>query len=413
MQLLRVVNKPVGGVMLAASLLFGVHNSTSSLWSEKQASKSDIHGIPLKDVNVTTDTLSEPSTLQQLFSEVGIDDTNQILLSKRLEINEILPNGTEYRVYRKYGSTKYLIYDLPEGLYRVITLGKRPSIATGVYEAKIEKKAIVGRVSNNMFQTVNQLGMERQFVDKLAEIFAWEIDFHKLGPDDTFKTIYQEKRRNGVKVGNGKIIAASFTHENQTFHAFYFEHAGLYGYFDEQGNPVEKSYLQAPLDFSYITSKYSKSRFHPVLKEYIPHLGTDYAAPSGTPVKAVGSGTIELAGASGKNGLYIKIRHDNTYATGYLHLSKVAENISSGKVVNQGDIIGYVGSTGLATGPHLCFRFWKNGKQVDPFSEKHTRNSRINKEILPIFKEEADRLKNMLDNLNIEERDENFFVLNV
>ena len=414
MQFLQSVNKQVSGTIIAAGLLLGFHSLDASKWYASQPVETDSYGIPVEGLTVASNTLSQALTLGQLFEVAGIDKAQIQRLKNRIDLERTLSVGKSYNIYHKKGVTKYLVYDVGTNYYQVIRLGENPAIATGKYEASVQIKAVAGRVSENMYKTVQTLGMERSFVNILSDIFAWEIDFHKLGPDDTFKVIYEEMYRNGEKIGNGKILAASFTHNSETFYAYYYERGGLYGYYDEAGFPIEKSYLQAPLEFSYITSKYSKSRFHPILKEYVPHLGTDYAAPSGTPVKAVGDGIVELAGASSKSGLNVKIKHDSTYATSYLHLSKIARDVTSGARVNQGDVIGYVGSTGLATGPHLCFRFWKNDKQVDPFSEKHSPKNRINEEHQPDFKEKVSKLKDALDDLTIDEdEDKSFYVLNV
>jgi murein DD-endopeptidase MepM/ murein hydrolase activator NlpD len=151
------------------------------------------------------------------------------------------------------------------------------------------------------------------------------------------------------------------------FWGFYFDQDSLGSFYDENGNSLQKAFLQAPVKFSRISSRYSKRRFHPVQKRYKAHLGTDYAAPHGTPIRSTGDGTVIAAGYTGGNGNYVKIRHNSIYTTQYLHMSKFAKGMKAGKAVKQGEVIGYVGSTGLATGPHVCYRFWKNGVQVDPF----------------------------------------------
>jgi murein DD-endopeptidase MepM/ murein hydrolase activator NlpD len=171
--------------------------------------------------------------------------------------------------------------------------------------------------------------------------------------------------------GVGKILAARFYHQNKTYHAFRFTTSdGETDYFDINGRTMRKAFLKAPLQFSRISSHFSPKRFHPVQRRWKPHLGTDYAAPTGTPIMTTADGVIESAGYTSGNGNYVKVKHNSTYSTQYLHMSKIGKGIKPGVRVRQGDVIGYVGSTGLATGPHVCYRFWKNGVQVDALKEK-------------------------------------------
>jgi len=171
-------------------------------------------------------------------------------------------------------------------------------------------------------------------------------------------------------VDAGKLLAADYKGRLGEKYVFYFDNGKYKGYFDQDGRPMKKSYLAAPLKYAKITSKFSMSRLHPILNKVVPHFGTDYAAPTGTPILAVSDGVIEAQGYTGGNGNYVKIKHDRTYSSQYLHMSRFPKGQRSGQRVRQGQVIGYVGSTGLATGPHVCFRFWKNGTQVNPKSCK-------------------------------------------
>jgi len=172
---------------------------------------------------------------------------------------------------------------------------------------------------------------------------------------------------DGAATGAQNILAVNFTHKDRERKAYYFNNDSIAAYFDDKGESLRKAFLKAPVKYSRISSKFTGKRFHPVLKRYKSHLGTDYAAPTGTPIFAVGDGVISKSAYTSGNGNYVKIRHNGTYETQYLHMSKRAAKV--GQSVQQGDVIGYVGSTGLATGPHVCFRFWKNGKQVDHLKE--------------------------------------------
>ena len=202
---------------------------------------------------------------------------------------------------------------------------------------------------------------------KLADIFAWSIDFYRIQKGDWFKVIYEEKFVDNESIGIGKIEAVEFNHFERSFYAFNFEKVGNSEYYDEEANSLRKAFLKSPLKFSRLSSRFTMRRFHPVQKRWKAHLGTDYAAPRGTPIMATSDGVVIKSSYTRGNGKYVKLRHNSVYETQYLHMSK--RNVKEGQQVRQGDVIGYVGSTGLATGPHVCYRFWKNGKQVDHLRE--------------------------------------------
>jgi murein DD-endopeptidase MepM/ murein hydrolase activator NlpD len=226
-------------------------------------------------------------------------------------------------------------------------------------------------------------GASPQLVDYVADIFGWQLDFTRLQKGDRYKIIYQKQLVEGEVAEVGPILAAEFIHEENPFYAVRFDQGKGPDYFDEKGHSLRKAFLKYPVKFTRISSRYSGKRFHPVLKRYRSHLGTDYAAPRGTPIRAVGDGIITEATYHRGNGNYVKIRHNANYSTQYLHMSRIGSGIKPGAKVSQGQTIGFVGSTGLANGPHLCYRFWKNGKQVDamkvelPPSEPITEENKI------------------------------------
>ena len=258
--------------------------------------------------------------------------------------------------------TEYIFFDFRNG----IDVYKKEKES----ESCIETASAV--ISGSLYKTLDKLDLGSELATKLADIYAWTIDFYKIQKGDHFKIVYEQTYVEGKPVEVGRILAAEFTHNNENFYAIYFDkdNNGKGNYYDEKGNGMKKAFLKAPLKFSRISSKYSLNRFHPVQKINKPHLGTDYAAATGTPIMSVADGTILDAQFKTFNGNYVKIKHNETYTTQYLHMSKIAKGMKPGKRVKQGDVIGYVGNTGLATGPHLCFRFWKNGKQIDPLKEK-------------------------------------------
>jgi murein DD-endopeptidase MepM/ murein hydrolase activator NlpD len=223
-----------------------------------------------------------------------------------------------------------------------------------------------GIIETSLYNTIMAAGGSPLLVNELADVYAWEIDFFGLQKGDAFKVIYERFEVNGQDAGMGKIIGSWFQHQGKPFYAVQYDQGEGDEYFDEEGNSLRKTFLKAPLKFSRISSRFSHGRLHPVLKIVRPHTGVDYAAPTGTPVMAVGDGTVVMAAYSGGGGNTVKVKHNGNYTTGYMHLSKYGKGIKKGVKVTQGQIIGYVGKTGLATGPHLDFRFWKNGQAVDP-----------------------------------------------
>jgi len=273
------------------------------------------------------------------------------------------------------GTAQYLIYEKDKEEYVVFCLQDSLYAYCGKKPVQFRQQTTSGVITSSLYVALVDNGSSVELAMKMADLYAWTIDFYRIQKGDEFKLIFEEKLIDGEIVEAGKILAASFKHKGEDYYAFHYDLDSIGEYFDEKGNSLRKAFLKAPLKFSRISSRYSKQRFHPVLKRYKAHLGTDYAAPHGTPILAVGDGTISKSGFTNGNGNYVKIKHNSTYETQYLHMSKRA--VSEGQRVRQGDVIGYVGSTGLATGPHVCFRFWKDGEQVDHLTEKFPANNPV------------------------------------
>ena len=224
-----------------------------------------------------------------------------------------------------------------------------------------------GIVDENLYTDIEQAGAPSALAVMLANVYAYTIDFTRLQEGDQFDVLYEREYVNGEPVGNPRILACHFIHKGKDRPAYIFEGSSGRGYYDGDGNSMKRAFLKSPVEFSRISSRFNKKRFHPVLHRVKAHLGTDYSAPHGTPILAVGDGVVTHSAYTSGNGNYVKIRHNGTYETQYLHMSRQA--VRKGERVSQGQIIGYVGSTGLSTGPHVCFRFWKNGVQVDHLAE--------------------------------------------
>jgi murein DD-endopeptidase MepM/ murein hydrolase activator NlpD len=229
---------------------------------------------------------------------------------------------------------------------------------------------VSAEIDSSLYEALRGAGETPQLVQELVDVFQWDIDFFALQKGDSFSLIVKKKFAGPDVVGYGPIVAARFTHSGQTFEAFRCDADGHPGYYARNGSPLRKQFLRAPLQFSRITSKFSVSRFHPLLHYFRPHHGVDYGAPVGTPVMTTADGVVATAAYNHGEGNFIRIRHTSRVETSYLHLSRFAQGIKPGKRVTQGDVIGYVGMTGLATGPHLDYRVSDNGTWLDPLKLK-------------------------------------------
>jgi len=296
----------------------------------------------------------------------------------------------------------YFIY--PESTYEYYIVSLQ---SDSIYAKKVEKersvrrRQISGTIEDALYLSVNNAGGTNALAMSLVEVYAWTIDFFRLQKGDAFSVIYEEEYVDDTTyVGMKRIVGANLTHMGNDFYAFPYENElGFNDYYDEEGRSLRKTFLRAPLNFTRISSRYSGNRFHPVQKRWKAHLGTDYAAPTGTPIMSTADGVIIAATYTSANGNYVKVRHNSTYTTQYLHMSKIKPGIKNGVRVKQGDVIGYVGSTGLATGPHVCYRFWVNGKQVDPYKQKLPDAKPLEADRMETYKTYMRDLKKELDEL--------------
>jgi len=339
----------------------------------------------------------EYSLVDQLVRKAkGIFDVRHIKAKRPYTIFCDSLEKAEIMIY-EHGPTEYVVFDMRDSLDVKIV---QKEITTKIREAS-------GIIEHSLYQSMQANGLSPMLVAQLSEVYAWTVDFFRIQKGDSFKVIYEEKYADGEFVGIGEIQAAYFNHYGEEFYAVYYEHEDIPGggdFYDEEAESLRKAFLKAPLKFSRISSRFQKKRFHPVLKRNKPHLGTDYAAKTGTPIMATANGTITAATRNRGNGNYVKIRHNNVYSTQYLHMSKIHKGIKPGKLVKQGDVIGYVGSTGLATGPHVCYRFWKHGKQVDPYKQKLPDADPLKKHLIPSYDLFKDKVICHLDSIKFEEK---------
>jgi len=270
----------------------------------------------------------------------------------------------------------------------------------------IVQKEASGIVMNSLSETMKQQGLPYELINDMSDIYAWTIDFFRLQEGDRFKIVYQQRFiEDSISAGIESIDAAYFKHKDEPFYAFNFEvdsTKNISDYFDENTKSLRRTFLKSPVQFSRISSRYNLNRR---IKYYgyrlRPHKGTDFAAPIGTEILATANGTVTESTRRGGNGKYVKIKHNGTYSTQYLHMK--AQNVKKGAFVKQGDVIGWVGMTGNTGGPHVCYRFWKNGKQVDPFREKLPAAESIPNSLKANYTEFIKPLKIQLDNIQFED----------
>ena len=331
-------------------------------------------GINLDSFRYETHKIKWGQNFSDILSRHGL--SNKKIYDASLAIKPFfnlkkLKNGNFFTLFYKHNNSKPSFFVYETSVYDYLVCSLDESVEASITKRKItyKEKKIEGKINSSLYLSFDDLNYPIELVNKMVDIFAWQIDFFRINPGDHYEILYTEEIIDSVVVGISNVKAARFTHNEKDFYAFSYNQGLGNDYFDENGKSLRKTFLRSPLNFYRISSRYRKKRFHPVLKRYRDHLGTDYAAPRGTPIMTVADGKIIEARYGRNNGYFVKVKHNNIYSTQYLHMSKFAKGIKPGKNVRQGDIIGYVGSTGLATGPHVCYRFWRNGKQVDPYKQ--------------------------------------------
>ncbi len=298
-------------------------------------------------------------------------------------------------------SARQFIYE-PNRLEYIVFNMMDSSITKHKKEISIQQRVISGVIDNSLYESLAGTGFGPLLTNVLVDIFAWQVDFFSIQKGDKFKVILDEQVIDGEMVGIERVVAAYFEHYDVPYYAIYFGQSTGNDYFDENARSLRKTFLKAPLNYYRISSRYSLKRFHPVLKAYKAHLGTDYVADTGTPIRTVGDGIITESTYKKNNGNYVKVRHNSDYSTQYLHMSKIASGIQPGVKVSQGQTIGYVGSSGLASGPHLCFRFWKNGRQINPMSIELPPSEPVKEGYQPEYYALRDEMVAKLDNITFD-----------
>lgn len=360
-------------------------------------------GIPLPDYQTITGKIEPGMYLGKLFQLFGLENNRlNDVLQKTKPVFDVrkIKRGNNYHAFLSKDSTEslqYLVYEINPVDYVVFAFKDSTRVYTDKKPVKYIEKEVGGIIDGALWFALRDIGADPLLANELSEVYAWSVDFFALQKGDRFKVLYKEKTVDGESIGLGDIEAAYFEHNGEKIYAIPFKQDSAESFYNINGQSLKKAFLKAPLKYSRISSRFSNARLHPILKIVRPHHGVDYGAPSGTPVYALGDGTVIHAAYSGGAGNYIKIRHNSVYTTGYMHLRGYAKGIHSGVRVKQGQLIGYVGSTGLSTGPHLDFRVWKNGMPINPLHVKSPPVEPVKPELKEAFDKTAAVYKKRLD----------------
>lgn len=406
-------------VVSVLAIFFLVKNNPAESASE-QASTAKIkkhipkmlYGINVDSLNVVKEKINRNEFLADILLKYNVDyptidklarDTKGIFDVRKIRY------GNYYSVITTIDSlpvTKYFVYEISPVDYVIYDLRDSIVATRGKKEITIAVDTATGVINSSLWNAMIDNNTDPNLANELSEIYAWTIDFFGIQRGDYFKAIYENQYVEGEHIGIGKVLAATFNHRNEDLHAFWFVQDSTGDYFDDNANSLRRTFLKAPLKYRRISSKFSYSRMHPILKYRRPHLGVDYAADRGTPVVSVGDGVVVMKKwDNGGGGRVVKIKHNGTYTTLYMHLSKYGKGIETGAKVKQGQVIGYVGASGLATGPHLDFRFYRNGKPVDPLKVESPAAEPVDSTHLEQFNSEMAKWLDVLEDITVKDPD--------
>ncbi|MBE0640292.1 MAG: M23 family metallopeptidase [Bacteroidales bacterium] len=332
-----------------------------------------MYGFNVDTLTVVSETVRHNQFLANILLGYNVDYTTIDRLARetrRIFDVRKMRQGHNYSVILTNDSVpkaRYFIYEISAIDYVVYSLKDSIHAWRGQKEVETRIETAYGVINSSLWNAMVANKTDPNLAISLSDIYAWTIDFFGIQKGDYYKVIYENVYVEGERIGIGRVLAATFNHFGKDQYAYYFVQDSVGEYFDNEGNSLRRAFLKAPLNYRRISSTFSNSRLHPVLKIRRPHHGVDYAAATGTPVMSIGDGVVEYTKWDNKGGgNVVRIKHNSVYSTAYLHLSKFGPGIKRGVRVKQGQVIGYVGSTGLSTGPHLDFRFYKNGSPVDP-----------------------------------------------
>ncbi|MBN1821057.1 MAG: peptidoglycan DD-metalloendopeptidase family protein [Prolixibacteraceae bacterium] len=367
-------------------------------------------GLPVDSFSISEGKIKRNQNLSDILTGFGIDlgTIDKLARSSRdtFDVRKIV-TGRNYYVFQSLDSLKkpeYFIYESSGTDYIVFELNDSLHVFRGKKNIVSDIRTASSVIESSLWNAMVEQNVNPVLANELSDIYQWTIDFFAIQKGDKFRVIFDEDYVDSIPIGIGKIHAAQFRYMGKDFYAFRYRQDTVYDYIDEEGKNLRKAFLKAPLSFSRISGRFTYNRMHPILRYRRPHLGVDYVAPKGTPVKSIGEGVvISKAYQKGGGGNYLRIRHNSVYTTTYMHLSGYAKGIAPGVHVEQGQVIGYVGATGLASGPHLDFRITKNGKPTDPLKVEAPPGDSIRDENLNTYFIFKDSMMNELNKINWEQ----------
>ena len=426
------------GILFITTAFFSCKEEPSSSLIDNESVKKEVasitadekplikYGFNFADFTVKEDTIRYGDSFGELMLQHKVDypkiakiaqDFKDTFDVRRIRV------GKPYTILQSKDTTEgaqVFIYENDVINYTVVDLRDSVSAYTDKNKVKYVEREASGVIETSLSEAILAQGIDYNVTNDLSEIYAWTIDFFRLQKGDKFKVIYKEKYINdSIYAGSEPIQAAYFEHNGRPIYAFAYENDSLKNivdYFDDEANNLRRTFLRAPVQFSRISSRYNlKRRIRYYGNRIRPHKGTDYAAPRGTPILATADGKVTESTRRGGNGKYVKIRHNGTYSTQYLHMKK--QNVKKGQFVRQGDVIGWIGMTGNTSGPHVCYRFWRNGRQVDPLKEKLPKAKPLAESLQPKYYAYVNPIKDQLDCMlypiiPIEEEAEDLLTLN-
>lgn len=377
-------------------------NSNDSIQPAVKQIAQTKFGININDYTIDKGNIKKNEFFSNLLQDNGISYPSileTIEASKDIFDVRYMRTGDTYYTFNRIDSTNktdYIIYHLNKTNY--IKFDFRDSIIASEHQLPIiiDTNIAIGIIESSMWTSFKNAGYDPMLSMELSDIYAWTIDFYGLQKGDSYKVVYEKRYIDSTYIGLGKVLASYFIHSGHNYKSYIFVQDSLEDYFDEEGGSLRRAFLKAPLRYSRISSRYSHSRLHPILKIRRPHHGVDYAAPTGTPVQTIGDGKVLYVGRKGGYGKYIKVKHNGTYTTGYAHLSRYAKGLKVGQFVKQGETIGFVGSTGRSTGPHLDFRVYKSGTPIDPLKMKSPPAIPIKDTMMTLYNKTMDKYNLLL-----------------
>ncbi len=398
-------------VILITAILLGAcsqrETEPTALVSAPTKTEKFDFGFDLNQFSVVHDTVRSGDTFGAILDRQNLDTLRSYDIVQKVRDSfdvRILRKGRPYTLLRTLDRKRKLqavIYQPDRLSYYVIDLRDTVNASLKFRPVTFKRRIVAGELDGSLSAALQKEKVDPELASRISKVYAWTIDFFKLQKGSKFGVTFTERFVNDtVYDGVDSLQAAFFEYKGKLVYAFPFESvpgSGKLEFYDEEGKPLKNFFLKAPLKFSRISSRFSPRRFHPVQSVWKAHKGTDYAAPHGTPIMSTAAGVVETTGYTAGNGNFVKVKHNSTYSTQYLHMSKIL--VRRGQRVSQGQVIGKVGSTGLATGPHVCYRFWKNGVQVDPLRLKLPNAEPMSKIQLPRFREQMEPLKRELDSV--------------